>query len=272
MPVLVTRGGSSLGRLIVGSVAATGGQVRAFCAPDAPVGEVRQLGAIVASGSLLDEGHLETAMEQVHTVVHLGVDPLASSADLVVEEAATVLSAAVGAGIRRLLVLSLPGATSDADDPLRRAAAEVELLAQDGPFPATVVRASLIDSPELRAEAARVPLPSTVLDNPVAPVRPADLAGLFMWLDDQRDLAGGTFEVLAAEGPAVLPLRDHLRRVGVTPMSTVGRVVERLRPGSSGSVLAETLAGPWLSGGGIADGWLRAGIEPSAPGRPVAEG
>ncbi|MBW3562969.1 MAG: NAD(P)H-binding protein [Actinobacteria bacterium] len=272
MPVLVTKPETTLGREVIREVARTGGQVRAFGSTDAPTAELRQLGAVVASGSLLDEGHLETAMEQVHTVIHLGVDPLASSADLVVEEAATVLSAAVGAGIRRLLVLSLPGAAPGADDPLRRAAGEVELLAREGPFPATVVRASLVDSPELRAEAARVPLPSTVLENPVAPVRPDDLAALFMWLDDQRELAGGTLEVLAAEGPTVLPLRDHLRGVGVTPMSTVGRVVERLRPGSPGSVLAETLAGPWLSGGGIADGWLRAGIEPSAPERPAAEG
>lgn len=271
MPVLVTRGGTSLGRLIVGSVAATGGQVRAFCGPEAPVGEVRRLGAIVASGSLLDEGHLETAMEQVHTVVHLGVDPLVGSADLVVEHAATVLSAAVGAGIRRLLVLSIAGASAHAGDPLRRAAAEVELLARDAPFPATVVRASLVDTGEVRHALARVPLDAAALDNPVAPVRPSDLAALFTWLDDQRSL-GVPFEVLSAEGPQVLSLRDHLRDVGITPMSTVGRMVERLRPGGSGSLLVETVSGPWLSGGGIADGWLRAGIEPSAPGRPVAEG
>lgn len=271
MPVLVTRGGSSLGRLIVGSVAATGGQVRAFCDPEEPVGEVRRLGAIVASGSLLDEGHLETAMEQVHTVVHLGVDPLADSADLVVEQAATVLSAAVGAGIRRLLALSIAGASADAGDPLRRAAAEVELLARDAPFPATAVRASLVDAREVRHAVARVPLDGAVLDNPVAPVRPSDLAALFTWLDEQRRLRV-PFEVLAAEGPQVLSLRDHLRGAGITPMSTVGRMVERLRPGGSGSLLVETLSGPWLSGGGIADGWLRAGIEPSAPGHPAAEG
>lgn len=265
MPVLVTKPDTTLGRAIVRGVAETGGQVRAFGGPDAPVAELRQLGAVVASGSLLDEGHLETAMEQVHTVVHLGVHPLAASGDLVVEEAATVLSAAVGAGIRRLLVLSLAGASDGADDEVRRAAAEVEVLAHDGPFPATAVRASLVDSPELREATARVPLPAAALENPVAPVRPADLAALFLWLDDQRDLVGGTFEVLAAEGPDVVPLRDHLRHVGITPMSTVGRMVERLRPGSSGSVLAEVLAGPWLSGGGVADGWLRAGIAPSAP-------
>lgn len=264
MPVLVTRGGSSLGRLIVGSVAATGGQVRAFCSPDAPIGEVRRLGAIVASGSLLDEGHLETAMEQVHTVVHLGVDPLTPSAELVVEQAATVLSAAVGAGIRRLLVLSIAGASSDAGDPLRRVAAEVELLARESPFPATAVRSSLIDSDEVRHAVARVPLDGATLENPVAPVQPPDLAALFAWLDEQRSL-DVAFEVLSADGPAVLPLREHLRGVGITPMSTVGRMVERLRPGGSGSVLTETLSGPWVSGGGIADGWLRAGIEPSAP-------
>lgn len=266
MPVLVTRGGSSLGRLIVGSVAATGGQVRAFCDQDGPAGELRRVGAIVASGSLLDEGHLETAMEQVHTVVHLGVDPLTASAELVVEQAATVLSAAVGAGIRRLLVLSIAGASPDARDPLRRAAAEVELLARDAPFPATAVRASLVDSDEVRHAIARVPLDAATLENPVAPVRPADLAELFAWLDDQRRL-DVAFEVLAADGPDVLPLREHLGAVGVTPMSTVGRMVERLRPGGSGSVLAGALSGPWVSGGGIADGWLRAGITPASPER-----
>lgn len=270
MPVFVTRGGSSVGRLIVGSVAATGGQVRAFCDPGAPIGDVRQAGAIVASGSLLDEGHLETAMEQVHTVVHLGVDPLAPSAELVVEQAATVLSAAVGAGIRRLLVLSIAGASSDASDPLRRAAAEVELLARESPFPATAVRASLIDSAEVRHAMARVPLDGAALDTPVAPVQPPDLAALFAWLDEQRSIDVG-FEILSADGPTVLPLREHLRGIGITPMSTVGRMVERLRPGGSGSLLVDTLSGPWVSGGGIADGWLRAGIEPSPPMGSVPE-
>jgi uncharacterized protein YbjT (DUF2867 family) len=270
MPVLVTAAGSDLGQAVVRKVAATGGEVRAFCGPDAPIAVLRQLGAICAAGSLLDEGHLETAMEQVHTVVHLATTPLVDVPSRIVEETATVVTAAVGANVRRLVTLSLPGARPASSDPLRRAAAEAEELVAAVPCPSTVVRVSLVDTADLRQALARTPLAGQTLANRVAPVRPDDVADLVGWLDERREPGtGDVHEVLAADGPEVVALSDYLRGVGLTPMSTpmslVGRAVERLRPDRDGPLLAGVLAGPWTSGPELPSAWERARIAPVSP-------
>lgn len=261
MPVLVTRPVDAMGLAIVSSVAATGGQVRAFVAPSGPVGDLRTLGAICAVGDLLDEGHVESAMEQVHTVVHLTGLPLAEDADVVVEEAATVVTAAVGAGVRRLIVLSLPGAEGGADDALRRAAAEVEEMVSEAPFPVVVLRPSLIDTPELRDAVARTPLDADTLANVVAPVTIADIAAVVLCLDDQRDVHVTGVRVLGVEGSTTTTVGEYLDAVGVTPMSLVGRVLDRLRPGTS--LLAEALAGPWLNDAEVDSAWAATGLRPT---------
>lgn len=267
MPVLVTAPESDLGDAVVRGLAALGGQVRAFGGPDTPVAVFRQLGVICATGSLLDEGHLETAMEQVHTVAHLGISPLAGSEQRLVEEAATVVSAALGAGVKRLISISVPGARSAAD-PLRRAGAQVEELLSAVPVPTTIVRASLVDSPELRAALSRTPLDRDTRGNIVAPVRATDLAELLVWLDEQRTAALPDAEILAADGPRDVALEAYLRSVGVTPLSTVSRVVERLRPSGDddGGLLATSLSGPWTSGPEVPSAWERSGISPTPVG------
>lgn len=262
MPVLVTGPGSTLGLEVVRVLAAAGGEVRAFCDMSDFVHPLRRLGVFCAVGSLLDEGHLETAMEQVHTVVHLTVGPLTAGPELLVDEAATVVAAAVGARVRRIVCLSLPAPALDAD-PLRRAAAEVELLLSEAPACTTAVRASLVDTPELRAALARTPLRQDALGCLVAPVRPVDVAELIGWLDDRRDLQAG-HGVLAADGPKVVPLRIHLRELAITPLSAVGRVVQRLRPGAA-PLLNEAFAGPWTSGAEVDSGWAVSGITPRSP-------
>lgn len=254
MPVLVTAPGSSLGQAVVRLLVGLGGEVRAFCGPDAPVHTLRQMGVVCASGSLLDEGHLETAMEHVHTVVHLGVGPLAASPAQLVEETATVVSAAVGAQVKRVVATSLPGADVDADDPLRRAAAEAEQVLVEATCPTTVVRASLVDTPELRARVARTPLDASTLATPVAPVRFVDLAEVVAALDDQR----GTLpdrQFLGADGPRVVPLRDWMRAAGTTPMRWSLR---RAGP------LAAVLAGSWTSPD-LPDAWAATGVSPRSP-------
>ncbi len=262
MPVLVTGPGSTLGIEVARVLAATGGEVRAFCDAKDFVQPLRRLGVFCAVGSLLDEGHLESAMEQVHTVVHLAVGPLAVGAEMVVDEAATVVAAAVGAGVRRIVCLSVPAAALDGD-PLRRAAAEVELLLSEAPAGTTAVRASLVNTPELRAALARTPLRREALDCLVAPVRPVDVAEVIGWLDDRRDLQGG-HDVLAADGPVVVSLRTFLRELAITPLSVVGRLAGRLRPGTA-PLLDEAFATPWTTGAETDSAWAVSGIAPRSP-------
>lgn len=262
MPVLVTAPEGEVGQGLVARLAATGGQVRAY-GPDLATNDLRRLGVICAHGSLLDEGHLETAMEQVHTVVHLGFDPLTGDPPRLVEEAATLVSAALGARVRRIITITAPAAPSGRDDPLRGAAAEVETLVAEAACPTVAVRPSLIDTEEMRMALARTPLTGEALDAAVAPVRADDVAALLFQLDERRDVLDVDHAVLVAEGPERMSVRGYLEVCGVTPMSTIGRIVERVRGGAS--PLAVALEAGWVADGEAADGWASTGLDP----RPI---
>lgn len=112
MPVLVTGAAGFVGRGLVRRLATGTGQVRAFVRADDA--EIRSLGAYVAIGDVLDEGRLEAAMEQVHTVVHLVGGPRpprgVSYDRLNRETTETTVRAAGNAGVTRFLYLSSLGA------------------------------------------------------------------------------------------------------------------------------------------------------------------
>lgn len=259
MPVLVTAPSGEVGQGLVARLAATGGQVRAY-GPELAVSELRRLGVVCAQGSLLDEGHLETAMEQAHTVVHLGFDPLTDDPEQMVEEAATMVTAAIGARVRRIIAVTVPVGPPAWDDPLRRAAADVEELIAGAACPTVVVRPSLVDTGRLRHALARTPLASDALDAIIAPVDPDDVAALLFQLDERRDVLDSDHAVLSADGPESMMLRAYLEAHGITPMSAIGRLVERVRGGTP--LLAIALEVGWVSGEGPTDGWAATGLEP----------
>jgi uncharacterized protein YbjT (DUF2867 family) len=247
VPVLVTRAHTTLGQLAVARVLRSGGEVRAFVTGAVDVQALRRAGAVVASGELIDEGHLEAAMEQVHTVVHLGRGLLAASADRIVEEAATVLTAALGAGVRRLITTSVTGADPRADDPLRAALGEVERLFADAPLPSVALRLSLVDTPALRDALAAARPGSAALAGRVAPVRVEDVVEAISFLDEIRSTAHEGHVVLAAPGPERLTLAGYLERVGVGAPGAVGRLVGRVwRDPATRPLLAGALDGPWI--------------------------
>ncbi|HEX9888918.1 MAG TPA: NAD(P)H-binding protein [Nitriliruptorales bacterium] len=267
MPVLVTRAHTTLGQLTVARVLRSGGEVRAFVTGAVDVQALRGAGAIVASGDLLDEGHLEAAMEQVHTVVHLGRGLLAPSADLVVEEAATVLTAALGAGVQRLITTSAPGAAPGVMDRFRAALGEVEQLFATAPLPSVALRTSLVDTPALRDALAGVRSPASTLATEVAPVRVEDVVEALWFLDDIRATAHEGHVVLAAPGPERMSIADYLDRAGVGAPGAVGRLVGRVwRDPATQPLLAGGLPGPWVPEAEWPSVWELAGIEP----QPVA--
>jgi uncharacterized protein YbjT (DUF2867 family) len=259
MPVLVTSPRGEVGEGLVARLAATGGQVRAY-GPDLAVGELRRLGVVCAQGSFLDEGHLETAMEQVHTVVHLGFNVLAEDPERLVEEAATLVTAAIGARVRRIIAMTVPEGPPAWDDALRRAAADVELLIAGASCPTVAVRPGLVDTEELRHALSRTPLTSDALDAMTAPVDPDDVAALMFQLDERRDVLDVDHSVLAADGPELMTVRAYLELHGITPMSGIGRLVERVRGGTP--LLATALEVGWVSGEGVTDGWAASGLDP----------
>src|SRR5687768_6455422 len=135
MPVLITGAETPEGLATARRLARTRGEVRAFADVDAAEAAeaLRSLGCKVARGTLDDEGHLEAALEQVHTVIHLAGGPM-TDPDEVLDAAATVLSAAIGAGCRRMIYASHLGAGDPRGNAYLEACAEVEALIADAPL------------------------------------------------------------------------------------------------------------------------------------------
>src|SRR5919106_3130614 len=106
MPVMVTGAQSQLGARVIEYLRSTGGQVRVYVdatvATEDDATRLRVVGCKVAVGELDDEGHLEAALEQVHTVAHCWTGPLHDPTEQV-EVAAVLSSAVLGAGVRRLV-------------------------------------------------------------------------------------------------------------------------------------------------------------------------
>lgn len=268
MPVLVTDAGGALGHRIVVRLLAEGGEVRGYATGDGDLAVLRGAGAFVASGDPDDEGRLEAAMADVHTVVH-AVDPvLAERADDVAVGARTVATAAGNAGVRRLIALSVPGATSDAADDLRRSAglAEGALAASD--VPTVVIRTSLIDQTELRDALATMRVEADRVAHQVAPLRMQDVVELVTAFDALRSQAHRGHVVFAADGPERMELRTYLQRAGVAGGGLVGRVYRA--PGAR-PLVGDALRGPWTNEDpDLFDAWAFTGVRP-APVGPDAD-
>lgn len=261
MPVLVTAADSPLGVRTVTRLLEEGGEVRAYCRGTGPVAQLRAAGAIVAVGDLDDEGRLEAAMAQAHTVLHLAGGLLSASAEEVAFEADVVTTAAAQAGVRRLVALSLPGADVSATEPLRRAKGMTEASLRAAALPSVVLRTSLVDAPRLRDALAGRRLDGALLESVVAPLRVEDLVELLVAIDAVRSEAHEGHVVFAAEGPTRTTLGGYLELVG---SSRLGRVY---RPPDRDPLLLPALDGPWVHDPSelVFDAWEFTGVRP----RPV---
>jgi uncharacterized protein YbjT (DUF2867 family) len=262
MPVLVTAAHRTVGRRLALRLLEEGGEVRAYS--DGATATLRAAGAFVASGTADDEGRLEAAMTDVHTVVHVAADLMATDATALVAHAEVVARAASSAGVRRLLLVSLPGAAADADDPLRRASHAAEVAAAAAEPPSIVLRPSLVDTPALRDLLATGGLTPEEERVTVAPVRLADVVELVVAFDRARSRAERGHLVVAADGPVRTTLGDYLDRVGArAPGALLGR---RLTDPDRVPLLRPALAGPWSSDDPVLlDGWAFAHLAPAAP-------
>lgn len=268
MPVLVTSAQRPLARRIAHRLLDEGGEVRAYGHGDTSL--LRAAGAIVASGEVDDEGRLEAAMAQVHTVVHVGGGLFSPEAEALEVDADVVATAAENAEVRRVVLLSLPGADPEAEEPLRRAKGRVEQrFARAGP-PSIAVRVSWVDTAAAADALRTTGLAGELGAVPVAPVRVGDLVELVVGLDRARSSAQEGHLVLAADGPERRTLAEHLeRREGSAGGGLVGR---RLLGEDDVPLLrAAVAAGPWWTEDPVVlDGWPLTGVTPRAPG-PAGE-
>jgi uncharacterized protein YbjT (DUF2867 family) len=264
MPVLLTRPASAVARATASLLLDDGAQVRLF-GPDAPA-ELRARGAFVASGDHDDHGLLEAALAQVHTLIHTGPGLLVDDPDRLVIEGVLVLDAAVRAGVERIVLLSLPGASPKADDALRAAAGRLEAYAASLDVPTVVVRSSVVDTVALRDAVAF--LHRTPDEVVIAPVRVEDVAAALLAIDQARSNVSAGHVVFTASGAEPLTLDGWLRRTGVRHddgTDVVGRVYS---PGGGRTVLTDALAGPWTDdvGDTVADLWAFAKVTPGLVG------
>lgn len=266
MPVLVAAADLPLGRRIAQRLLAEGGEVRAYASADGDLGALRGAGAFVAVGDPDDEGRLEAAMAEVHTVVHVVDVLLTPDVETLATGLGTLATAAANAGVRRVIVSSLPGAGPDAGDELRRVLGRAESALAAARVPSVVIRPSLLDSLELRDALAATSLADTVRSRQVAPVRPADLVELVAAFDSMRSRAAEGHVVFAAEGAERLTLEGYLEAVGAGTGSLVGRRYPRP---AAHPLLVPGLEGEWLAAeDDLPDAWSFAGLRPSPVGEP----
>lgn len=203
-------------------------------------------------------------MEHVHTVVHVGVGLLSRGVESATVAARTIATAAEHAGVRRMILLSIAGATPDAADPLRRAKGEAEALFAAAAVPTVVLRPSLVDTPGLHDAATSLRL-EPAGDPVVAPVRRRDLVELVAAIDDLRSTADEGHVVFAANGPEQRPLSDYLAALASADPEAGGAVGRRFVGDDTAPLLRPALAGPWIAEAPF-DGWEFTGVESRAPG------
>lgn len=258
MPVLVTNADHSPHLDIALAIAELGGEVRAYVGGDGDVAALRQAGIFVSVGTPDDEGRLESAMEQVHTVIHLEDPTVATSAELWTSRAAVVLRAATGARVARLIARSVPGASLASQDPLHAASGAWEQALADAPLPTVVLRLALVDTADVVDALLSASTPD-MLAAMVAPVGAADLVAAVVALDDVRSTATTGHAVLDAEGQVRDTLAGHLGRIA--PGGIVGR---RYVPRAEVPMLPFAVLGDAGSGQESTNLWAFTEIEPTS--------
>jgi uncharacterized protein YbjT (DUF2867 family) len=255
MPVLVTGAEDAVGRAVVQRLACGGGEVRVFLdlerAVVADPAPFQALGCKVARGALDDEGHLETALEQVHTVMHLASSPL-EKPERMLDAAATVVSAAIGAGCRRMIWLSHLGVeTADGKrgNHWLEACAEVEELLAGAPVESVVFRRALTYGPYDDLTAALAGAAGGDLGRGGtarhAPLYAMDLAAAVAAADRERVTGGPTdlHLLIPIAGPDVVELDEVVRRLRCArSMTRDGRTLTL--PEHTADLLARTLLPP----------------------------
>ncbi|MFO8074631.1 MAG: NAD(P)H-binding protein [Egibacteraceae bacterium] len=211
MPVLVVGAERVVGRAAVAALARAGGEVRAFAdaatARPEVLAALRGLGARVAVGAPDDEAHLEAALTDAHTVVHLAGGPLAEPAAHLEAAAATVLAAET-AGCRRLVLASELAAGEPAGVAYLEAVAEAEALVADSPLEGVVLRCALrVGRGEpLAAALGAAALPPEVAEARHAPVFVDDVAAAIAAADAARGDRPAADVVVELVGPDVVAL------------------------------------------------------------------
>jgi uncharacterized protein YbjT (DUF2867 family) len=203
---MVTGASGLLGRAVVTAMAERD-EVRATVRREEAAPALRALGAKVAVRGLSDPDDLIEILPRVHTVVHLvgGINQ-ASDEELFAANhgsALTVVRAAKEAGVRRVILVSAPGASPEADHPYLRAKGLAEEAAIESGLEHAVIRTTHaygVGGFWFTATVVATEHGFVAGDgrHRLAPVFADDVGAVVAAIDDRRDHVNGTWGL---EGP-----------------------------------------------------------------------
>jgi uncharacterized protein YbjT (DUF2867 family) len=208
MTVMVTGASGPVGHALV-PLLLRKDEVRAAVRDEVAAEPLRGLGAKVTVGRLDDEDALTEVLGGVFTLIHLVVGPdhadEASLLDANHSSTVRAVAAARAAGVRRFLLVSVPGASPDASVPLLRAMGLAEEAVTTSGLQHAVIRSGPIVATGSLWFAATVagalrepPVVWGPGDRSLAPVAVGDLAAALAVADDLDTELAGTW---ALEGP-----------------------------------------------------------------------
>jgi NADH dehydrogenase len=189
-----------------------GGQVRVYVRRDVP--EYRALGVKVAVGDADHEGRLESALEQVHTFVHLVGGPLPEkNVDvgwLNFETTEVALRAAENAEVRRVLFLSPIGADPGSDDPYLAAKGRAEAAIEASPLEHAIFRtAPILGEGSALSTLLSRGVPARIRDTKLSPISVSDVAAALVAADTRDAELRGAWEI---GGPDVVTMGQLAER------------------------------------------------------------
>lgn len=209
MPVVVTGASGAIGRHVVPAFTMASPEVRAYVRRREAADALRAAGAKVAVGELADADRLETVLQDAHTVCHL-VGGLAGQDEAELRQAnldsvRQVLNVAVRSGVRRILLVSCPGASPEASNAFLRFKGQAEQAVRESALEHVIVRSAhvLAEGSQWASVTRRLAArrPSVVVGSGQqvwAPVAVEDLAAVLVAADDRDLVRSGTWGL---EGP-----------------------------------------------------------------------
>lgn len=217
MPVLITGAEHGPGRTAVAALAQRGGDVRALVDPTRAPGDLverlRGAGVRTARGSCDDATLLEQAARDAHTIVHAAADPLVAP-EVVLDEAASVVGAAIEAGVTRVVLVSHLGADPAEPNAWLAALGEAEDLVAEVPGVSVIVRRALTYGlDDALTDAVAEGAPGADPDALHAPLWAGDLAAAIV-AADAREAPAVPHLALPLGGPRAANLGELIALLG----------------------------------------------------------
>lgn len=225
MPVLVTGATGCIGRELIPRLLGAGGQVRVYVRRDVP--ELRSLGVKVSIGDADHEGRLESALEQVHTLIHLVGGPVPDKGGTVEwlnhETTTVALRAAENASVRRVLFLSPLGADPASDNEYLAAKGRAEGAIEASQLEYAIFRCApvLAEGSALAGLLARG-VPPRARAAKMTPITASDVAEALLAADTRDTGVRGRWEL---GGPDIVTLEEL---AGTSKLGLISRPAREL--------------------------------------------